>query len=137
MKNILITSLFLIFLGVCNAQTSTSDTTKTANTAVKKYKHFQARYIKANETFTIKLPASMGQGYSWQLADSSFTENLVFEKQVTKNQTRSKPGTDSMQIFYFKAINPGTKTIHFVYGRPFNKPFPQDARQRTYKIIIN
>jgi predicted secreted protein len=137
MKQILVTLSFLAIFGACSAQSSTADTTNAGDTTVKKHRQYHRRNVKDQEAFTIKLFADMGQGSSWQLVDSSFAEYVVFEKQLSKDNPNSKPGSSSIQIFYFKAIRPGATTIRFIYGRPFQKPLPKDAPRNIYKIIIS
>ena len=79
----------------------------------------------------------MGTGYSWQLADSSFSEQVVFEKEDSENQPDSSPGSSGTQVFHFKAIKPGATLIRFIYVRPFQKPFPKNSPRKTYKIVIS
>lgn len=85
----------------------------------------------------VRLPADLGEGYSWQLIDSSFSEYVTFEKEDSKNQVKSQAGSASIQIFHFRAIKPGTTTIRFIYGRPFQKPYPKDAPRRIIKLVIS
>jgi len=136
MKDILVTLFFLSIFGACSAQSSTGDTTNSRLTVVTKHKQYYRRHVKNQETFTIKLHADLGQGYSWQLTDSSFTDYVVVEKQLSKDQPDSQPGSSGIQIFYFKAIKPGVTIIRFIYGRPFQKPFPKDTARNQYKIFI-
>jgi predicted secreted protein len=137
MKHILLALSFLSIFGACRAQSTTADTTKSADTAAKKYRQFIQRNVKNDSAFTVGLPADLGEGYSWQLIDSSFSEYVTFEKEDSKNQVKSQAGSASIQVFHFRAIKPGTTTIRFIYGRPFQKPYPKDTPRRIYKIVIS
>ncbi len=137
MKHILIALSFLAIFGACTAQSSTTDTTKSTDTAAKKYRQFVKRNVKKDSSFMVRLPADLGEGYSWQLIDSSFSEYVTFEKEDSKNQVKSQAGSASIQIFHFRAIKPGTTTIRFIYGRPFQKPYPKDAPRRIIKLVIS
>jgi predicted secreted protein len=137
MKHILVALSFLAIFGACSAQSSTADTTKSTDTAAKKYRQFTRRNVKSDSIFLVRLPAALGEGYSWKLIDSSFSGYVTFEKEDSKNQVKSQAGSASIQIFYFKAIKPGTTTIRFIYGRPFQKPYPKDAPRRIIKVVIS
>jgi predicted secreted protein len=137
MKHILIALSFLAVFGACSAQSSAAGTTKSTDTAAKKYRQFVRRNVKSDSTFLVRLPAALGEGYSWQLIDSSFSGYVAFEKEESKNQVKSQAGSASIQVFYFKALKPGTTTIRFIYGRPFQKPLPKDAPRRIIKVVIS
>lgn len=122
--------------GTCTAQSSGTDTIKRQSGTAFRNVDFQTRNVKSQDTLIIRLNAAIGQGSSWELTDACYTENLRFEKQLYETQTQSRSGSDGIQVFYFKPIKPGTVTIRFIYGRPFNKPYPKNAPLITYKIII-
>jgi inhibitor of cysteine peptidase len=140
MKHIVVALTFLAIFGACTActaQSSTVDSTRSTDTAAKKTRQFIKRNVKNDSAFLIRLPAALGEGYSWQLIDSSFSEYVTFEKEDSKNQVKSQAGSSSIQVFHFRAIKPGTTTIRLIYGRPFQKPFPKEAPRRIYKIVIS
>lgn len=137
MKQILIALSFLGIFGACSAQSSPADTTKSTDTAAKKSRQVVTRNVKNDSAFMVRLPAALGEGYSWQLIDSSFSEYVTLEKEDSKNQVKSQAGSAGIQIFHFRAIKPGTTTIRFIYGRPFQKPFPKNAPRRIIKIVIS
>jgi len=137
MKKLLVALSFLAIFGASSAQSSTADSTKSTDTAAKKSRHFITRNVKSDSMFVVRLPAAPGQGYSWQLIDSSFSEFVTFEKEDSKNQVKSQAGSSSIQVFRFKAIKPGTATIRFIYGQSLQKPYPKDAPRRIIKIVIS
>lgn len=136
MKHILIAAAFLGIFGACSAQTPTADSTKSTDTVAKKPR-FITRNVKSDSIFLIRLPAAPGEGYSWQLVDSSFSEYVTIEKEDSKNQVKGQAGSASIQIFHFRAIKPGTATIRFIYGHSLQKPYPKVAPRRIFKIVIS
>jgi predicted secreted protein len=93
-------------------------------------------YVKQGKYFDISLNCAAGQGFSWNLSDSSFQEHLEFLKQDFKTIPDSKPGSDGIQIFHFKAISKGIADIHFIYKQPFIKSPDKKTPKRAFKIIV-
>jgi predicted secreted protein len=137
MKHILVSLSFLAIFGVCGAQSATPDSTKTTDTAAKKHRQVITRNVKSDSVFMVRLPAAPGQGYAWQLIDSTFSEYVAFEKVDSKNQVKGQAGGAGIQVFHFKAIKAGTTTIRFIYGQSLQKPFPKDAPRRIIKVVIS
>jgi predicted secreted protein len=137
MKQILVALSFLAIAGICSAQSANADSTTSTDTAAKKSRHFITRNVKSDSNFVVRLPADPGQGYSWQLIDSSFSDYVAFEKEDSKNQVKSQAGGAGIQVFHFKALKPGTTTIRFIYGSSLQKPYPKDAPRRMIKIVIS
>jgi predicted secreted protein len=137
MKQLLVALSFLATFGACSAQSSTAESTKSTDTSAKKSRHFITRNVKSDSLFVVRLPAAPGQGYSWQLIDSAFSEYVAFENEDSKNQVKSQAGGAGIQVFRFKALKPGTTTIRFIYGQSLQKPFPKDAPRRIIKIVIS
>ena len=92
--------------------------------------------VKVDSIFTIPLKCNAGAGYSWQLADSSFAGYVKYLKQDFQNLSPEKDGGDGLQTFYFNALQAGKAQIKFIYVQPFKKPWPADAPQRGFSIII-
>jgi predicted secreted protein len=137
MKHILFAMAFLAISGACIAQSSTADSTKTTDTSASKVRQFFKRNVKSDSAFMIMLPAALGEGYSWQLIDSSFSDYVAFVNADSKNQVKSQAGGSGIQVYHLKAIKAGTTTIRFIYGQSLQKPFPKDAPRRIYKIVIS
>jgi predicted secreted protein len=137
MKQLLIALSLLAIFGACSAQSSTADTTKATDTAAKKFRQVVKRNVKNDSTFMVRLPAALGDGYSWQLIDSSFSEYITLEKEDSKNQVKGQAGSAGIQIFHFRAIKPGATTIRFIYGSSLQKPYPKDAPRRIIKVVIS
>jgi predicted secreted protein len=106
-----------------NQEEQQNTTSENAITAVK------------DSTFTIDLSAAVGTGYSWQLADSAFN-NISFQGQTFTNDSTGKEGADGIQHFKFKAVQKGAAVIRFIYVRPFDKPFPKNAKAKSFSITI-
>lgn len=92
--------------------------------------------VTEDSLFTIDLPCAAGRGFSWQLADSSFQNNIQFIRETFANGPVDKDGADGVQHFYFRARAPGTATIKFIYVQPFRKPYPKDARTKDITVTI-
>jgi len=92
--------------------------------------------LQTGDTFHIRLRCAAGQGYSWQLTDSSFSKVRQEGKQTFETLPDSKAGSDGIQVFPFKALKVGHETLTFIYGQPFNKPYPASAPRKTYHIQI-
>eukprot|EP01132_Coremiostelium_polycephalum_P015349 gene15349-18551_t len=93
--------------------------------------------VKKGSVFTIDMPALAGQGFSWQLRDSTFKARLFYVEQSYTNANNSIPGSEGVQHFSFKALAPGKTVIGFIYVQPFIKPYPKDAKTKQYSIVIH
>ena len=79
--------------------------------------------------FVVRLPADPGQGYSWQLIDSSFSEYVAFEKEGSKNQVKSQAGGAAIQVFRFKALKPALPLSGLFMGTLFPNRFQKMHRE--------
>ena len=92
--------------------------------------------VHPGDTFQIRLRCAAGQGFSWQLTDSAFTKIRQAGPQTFEPLPDSKPGSDGIQVFHFKALQTGRETLHFIYVQPYNKPYPANAPRKTWHIDI-
>ena len=93
--------------------------------------------VAVSDTFSIALPASFGEGFSWQLKDSSFSRKVRYLWQDHHPSGASMPGSRDIQVLYFKALAPGSAPIRLIYVQPFKHPYKAHAPQKTVTIIIH
>lgn len=93
--------------------------------------------VAVSDTFSIALPASFGEGFSWQLKDSSFSRKVRYLWQDHHPSGAGMPGSLDVQVLYFKALAPGSVPIRLLYVQPFKHPYKANAPQKTVTIIIH
>jgi predicted secreted protein len=92
--------------------------------------------VSTDSVFTIQLKASVGQGFSWQLNDSSYKKYLTYKGQTFENMNPAIEGADGIQHFKFQPTVTGTASLQFIYVQPFVKPYPKDAPVKNFTIQI-
>jgi len=122
----------LMFFAYCNNHTAHPATNMTTATDADD----SSIRVHPGESFTIKLKAAVGNGFSWKLVDSSFQYIRQTRKENFEPGNESIPGTDGTQVFYFKAMRPGKEIIRFIYLQPFIKPVPTSAPRKQFTILI-
>ena len=90
--------------------------------------------INVNQQFSIDLIAT--SDYSWKFKDMSFESYITYNQQRFKT-LKNLPGSNGIQTFYFTAKKKGETQIEFIFVRPYIKPYPEEAKKKYYKIIIN
>ena len=89
--------------------------------------------VEVDEEFTISLPSIATAGYVWKVESLSDAVQLLGTA-TEKPDSERKPGDSTVQIFRFRAREPGDHEIKFVLGRPWeNKPI--ESRTLTVKVI--
>jgi predicted secreted protein len=74
--------------------------------------------LKVNDTFTVKLSALPGAGYTWQPTTDG-RDNLRFTSVKTLPIKNGTVGGKQTMVFRFLATGAGPATITFHYGRPW------------------
>lgn len=92
-------------------------------------------HTKLNTSFTIELSTNMGTGFSWSLADSSYSEFLTLDSTIVVNDPEGKDNAPDQQVFYFTAIRKGETKLHFIHSRPWKKKDPPDM-ERIFNVFI-
>ena len=93
--------------------------------------------VSVSDTFSVALKASFGEGFSWQLRDSSFAKRLRYLWQDHHPTGARVPGGQDIQVFYFKALAAGSAQIRLIYVQPFRHPYKTSAPRKTVSIIIH
>lgn len=74
--------------------------------------------LKVGNILVIELPGKAGTGYSW-LAEETFAPYLKLMDQTTRQLTEGRVGGPVMQVWRFKAEQPGACEIKIAYYRPW------------------
>ena len=74
--------------------------------------------LKVGDVLLIELPGKSGTGYSW-FAEAAGTPYLKLMDQTTRQLNEGRPGGPVMQVWRFKAAQPGACEIKMAYYRPW------------------
>ena len=74
--------------------------------------------LKVGNILRIELPGKGGTGYSW-LVEDTFAPYLKLMDQTTRQLKEGRPGGPVMQVWRFKAEQPGACEIKMAYYRPW------------------
>ena len=74
--------------------------------------------LKVGNILLIELPGKGGTGYSW-LVEETFAPYLKLMDQTTRQLEEGRPGGPVMQVWRFKAEQPGACEIKMAYYRPW------------------
>ena len=74
--------------------------------------------LKVGNILLIELPGKGGTGYSW-LVEGTFAPYLKLMDQTTRQLKEGRLGGPVMQVWRFKAAQPGTCEIKMAYYRPW------------------
>jgi len=74
--------------------------------------------LKVGDTLQIELPSRGGTGYSWSV-EANGAPYLKLLSQSTRAAQEPRPGSPVMQVWRFKAAQPGTCEIKMAYYRPW------------------
>lgn len=74
--------------------------------------------LKAGNILRIELPGKGGTGYLWCL-EAKGAPHLKFMSETTQTVGEPRPGSPLMQVWLFKAEQPGTTEVKLAYYRPW------------------
>ena len=92
---------------------------------------------KKDSVFTIRLLASIGEGYSWRIKSQSDSTCVKFIKTNQIPGSQDKDGGLETQVFYFTGAKTGTYQLQFVYEKPWLKEKSPKLQYISFSIIIN
>lgn len=92
---------------------------------------------KKDSVFTIRLLASIGEGYSWRIKSQSDSTCIKFHKTIQLPDSENKDGGLETQVFYFTGVKIGTYQLQFVYEKPWLKEKSPKLQYISFSIIIN
>ena len=74
--------------------------------------------LKVGNILLIELPAKGGTGYRW-LVEETFAPYLKLMSEATQKVGEPRPGSPVMQVWRFKAAQPGACEIKMAFYRPW------------------
>lgn len=86
------------------------------------------------EQFTITLASNHTTGYSWSAGMITDNSQVVVLNVSYKTSENPKIGEGGEEIWYFKAVSPGTATIKMYYARPWENEKP--GQELTYTVTV-
>lgn len=90
------------------------------------------------QKFSVRLPTYSGSNYGWRLApesaDSKFVSLLERRSQQTGCGMPGSSGSESFDVFTFRANRTGECEIQFIYDRPF---MPEEKARREFAMGVD
>ena len=86
------------------------------------------------EQFSITLASNHTTGYSWSAGMVADNSQVVVLNVSYKTSDIPKTGEGGEEVWYFKAIAPGTVKVKMYYARPWENEKP--AQELTYTVNI-
>jgi predicted secreted protein len=74
--------------------------------------------LKVGDILQIELPSRGGTGYSW-FAEATGAPYLKLMSEAAQQVGKSHPGSPVVQVWRFRAAQPGATEINLVYYRPW------------------
>ena len=127
---VIVTILLLSCATLSTAPTPTNSlppTEETPTTLPEPTDHTQLVTVKSGETFDLVVPANSSTGYHWKIIPDLDTnivepvgENYISEQPVM-------PGSGGVDVWTFRAVNPGDTKIVLGYYPPSNETEPDET----------
>jgi inhibitor of cysteine peptidase len=78
--------------------------------------------LRSGDVLEVALPATLGTGYSWKVANSAANVLKAQGKpEAGSAETASKAGQPENQVFLFNTLAKGTGQLEMQYQRPWEK----------------
>ena len=94
-------------------------------------------HAKQDSVFSIRFPASFGEGYSWRLAEISDSTCITLIKMTQIPGAEDKDGSCETQVFFLRGDKKGKSTLRFVYEQPWLKEKSLKLQYKLFLIIIS
>ena len=132
MKRIYFLWIVSVLLTSCATSSSTPTptlpaTAETPNTLPEPTDRTQLITVKSGETFDLVLPSNSSTGYRWNLAHELDANILEFVKQCYIAQKPVLAGSGGVDVWTFRAVNPGDTSIVLGYYPPSNDKEPDET----------
>jgi inhibitor of cysteine peptidase len=124
MKRIFLLWMTAVLLTACGTSSSTPTPTfppppvETENITLEPTDHTQLITVKAGETFDLAVPSNPSTGYHWDIVPELDANLVEFAGQNYFADQPVAPGSGGMEVWTFRAINPGETTIVLGYYPP-------------------
>ena len=129
-----------IVLGLAACQTpGASSSTETGSGAVRLVGIANgSATLRPGQSLSVALPSNGTTGYVWQLADfdaAVLKRGEPFGQEITDPHAAGTVGVGGQTHWRFEAAAPGTTTLVFTYGRPWEKD-AAPAETARYTITV-
>ena len=132
MKRIFVSLVMIILLAGCASSSFTPTptlppTAETQSILPEPSDHTQLITVKAGETFELVVPSNPSTGYHWDI-NPELDENLIqFVSRDYIPEQPVMPGSGGVDIWTFRAINPGDTTVVLGYYPPADTNDPEEV----------
>jgi inhibitor of cysteine peptidase len=132
MKRIFLFWIATILLTGCAASSFTPTptlppTAETPSTLPEPTDHTQLITVTAGETFELVVPSNPSTGYHWNIVPELDANIAEFVGQDYIAEEPVAPGSGGMDVWTFRAVNPGDTTIVLGYYPPDNDSDPDET----------
>lgn len=132
MKRISLLLVFTILLTACTTSSFTPTptlppTAETPNPLPEPTDPTQLITVTPGETFDIVLPSNSSTGYRWDILPELDVNLLELVGQNYLAEQPVLPGSGGVDIWTFRAVNPGDTTIALGYYPPGNETDPEET----------
>lgn len=139
MKRISVLFVVTILLTGCATSSSTPTLTlpppvETQNTLLEPTDHTQLMTVKAGETFELVVPSNPSTGYHWDILPELDVNIVEFVAQSYISEQPVIPGSGGVDVWTFRALNPGDTTIVLGFYPPGNDTDPEE--KVTFSIHV-
>lgn len=90
--------------------------------------------VAVGEQFTITMSSNKTTGYSWSVGMITDKSQVVVTGVEYKVPDDVKTGQGGEEVWYFKAVAPGTAKIMMYYARPWENDKP--VKENTFEVLI-
>jgi predicted secreted protein len=90
--------------------------------------------VKSGKMFTVVISSNPTTGYQWKLLGGLDPSHAVFDRQEYKPLGRAI-GSGGRDVWYFKAAEPGTFTLHFAQFPP--KTGAEPVMRLDFTVIVH
>ena len=132
MKRLYVLLIVTFLLTGCTASTATPTpplppTGEIQTTLPEPTDHTQLITVPAGETFDLVLPSNPSTGYHWDILPELDTNLVEFVQQNYFAEQPVAPGSGGMDVWTFRAVNPGSTTVALGYYPPADNDDPEEV----------
>ena len=132
MKRIYFLFIATILLSGCSTSTATPTpslppTEQTPNQLPEPTDPTQLKIVKAGETFDLVVPANSSTGYHWNIIPEQDTNIVEFVAEDYLAEEPVMPGSGGMDVWTFRALDPGETKIVLGHYPPSNDTKPDET----------
>lgn len=94
--------------------------------------------LRVGQTMSIGLGSNATTGYRWQVSEVEggvLTPGTPFGEEITDAHAPGMVGVGGTTHWQYVASQPGTVTLTFTYGRPWERDMPP-AETETFRVVV-